>query len=196
MDIKSDFTTPEKSASLFKALSHPSRLMILHLLQGQSRHGEELAKLLNLSPATVSHHMNLLLEEQLVLAQKEQYYQVYRLNEKALDVQIKNLLMFRPSKDQSFSEKDKVLHAFFKDGKLVKFPSQLKKQRFVLEKLVEAFDFDRTYTELEVNRVLVAFHDDVATLRRSLINERLMVRQNSIYSRPGTKLQTKDPEIH
>ncbi|GEM45138.1 DUF2087 domain-containing protein [Deinococcus cellulosilyticus] len=175
--------TPEQTAAFFKALGHPSRLLILALLKQKSRHGEELATLLNLSPATVSHHMGLLAEQNLVTAQKDQYYQVYSLNTRTLEPSIMELLNFKTEKTQTYSERDKVLHAFFKDGRLIKFPSQNKKQRIVLEKLVEAFDFERTYTELEVNRVLIEFNEDVATLRRMMITEGLMTRDNSIYQR-------------
>lgn len=186
-------STPEQTAAFFKALGHPSRLMILALLRQKSRHGEELARLLNLSPATVSHHMTLLTEQGLVTAQKDQYYQVYSLSPRTLEPRMIDLLNFKPEKTQTYSEKDKVLHAFFKEGRLVKFPSQIKKQRIVLEKLVEAFEFDRTYTELEVNRVLIEFNEDVATLRRMMITEGLMTRANSIYQRPKMTSPAETP---
>ncbi|GGJ20163.1 DUF2087 domain-containing protein [Deinococcus roseus] len=196
MSIKPKFptsssTTPEHSAAFFKALGHPSRLMILALLRQKSQHGEELAKRLNLSPATVSHHMNLLTEQNLVTAQKDQYWQVYSLNEKALQGSVLALIPVLIEEKQKYSEQEKILHAFFKDGRLVKFPSQIKKQRIVLEKLIEAFEFDRTYTELEVNRVLVEFNEDVATLRRMMVTEGLMVRSNSIYQRVRDETSTK-----
>ena len=47
-------------AEFFKALGHPARLLILSLVQVKPRHGEELAVILNLTPATISHHLALL----------------------------------------------------------------------------------------------------------------------------------------
>jgi len=47
----------EARAELFKALGHPVRLLILSLIDIKPRHGEELAAILGLYPATVSHHL-------------------------------------------------------------------------------------------------------------------------------------------
>ena len=44
----------EARAELLKALGHPVRLLILNLLDMKPRHGEELAAILNLQPATIS----------------------------------------------------------------------------------------------------------------------------------------------
>ncbi len=51
--------------------------MILNLMKVKPRHGEELAELLMLKPATISHHLSILAAAGLVGSQKEQYYQVY-----------------------------------------------------------------------------------------------------------------------
>jgi len=56
------------------------------------------------------------------------------------------------------------------------------------QKLVEEFEPGRTYTEREVNQILVDLHDDVATLRRDLIGHGLMQRDSGLYwrvSAPG-----------
>ena len=53
----------------------------------------------------------------------------------------------------------------------------------MLDCLVEDFEPDRDYPEAEVNRVLVDAHDDVATLRRELVAERLLVRAGGVYRR-------------
>jgi len=48
----------EARAELFKALGHPMRLLILNLVKIKPRHGEELATILGLKPATISHHLS------------------------------------------------------------------------------------------------------------------------------------------
>ena len=58
-----------------------------------------------------------------------------------------------------------------------------KKRLIVLEHLANAFEFNKTYTEREVNIIIADYHDDFATLRRELINERLLTRENGIYQR-------------
>ena len=69
----------EERAQLFKALGHPARLLMLNLIQQKPRHGEELAAILNLKPATVSHHLSKLAEAGLLTSTKDQYYQMYSL---------------------------------------------------------------------------------------------------------------------
>ena len=44
----------------------------------------------------------------------------------------------------------------------------------VLEELADAFEFDRRYTEKEVNLILAEYHDDFCTLRRGLVDEGLL----------------------
>ena len=58
-----------------------------------------------------------------------------------------------------------------------------KKLRIVLEKLADAFEFDRRYTEKEVNLILAEYHDDFCTLRRGLVDEGLLARDRTGYWR-------------
>jgi len=53
----------------------------------------------------------------------------------------------------------------------------------ILDVIVQEFEPDRRYTEIEVNRILLEFHEDVATLRRELVGETLMARENGVYWR-------------
>lgn len=77
---------------------------------------------------------------------------------------------------------------FDADGRLRALPAQRTKRRLVLERLAAELEPGRTYTEREVSRVLRAFHDDVATLRRELVAERLVVRTaDGIYKRSAPR---------
>lgn len=177
----------EARAELFKALGHPARLLILSLIDQRPRHGEELAAILALNPATVSHHLARLTEAGLLEARKDQYYQVYSLRRTLLERRIGELVRLpQPGLAAHVAEdafRAKVLRTFFQRGRLVRIPAQRKKRLIVLERLVEEFAPDRDYAEREVNRTLVEFHDDVATLRRELIACRLMKRAGGIYRR-------------
>jgi hypothetical protein len=51
----------------------------------------------------------------------------------------------------------------------------------VLQHLMTQFDLGRSYTEREVNDVLKAFHPDVATLRRELVDYGFMSRDRGVY---------------
>jgi ArsR family transcriptional regulator, arsenate/arsenite/antimonite-responsive transcriptional repressor len=177
----------EARAEIFKTLGHPARLLMVSLVHARPRHGDELAAILGLSPATVSHHLAKLAQAGLLEARKEQYYQVYHLRAGALDARLADLVFLpalevggRPGED---AYRDRVLGTFLKRGRLVSIPAQRKKREVVLERLVEEFAPDRPYTEREVNQILVEFHDDVATLRRELVGYRLMQRASGIYRR-------------
>ena len=76
MSIKAEADL-ETRAELFKALGHPARLLILNLIRIKPRHGEELAAILGLNPATISHHLALLTAARLLTSRKDQYYQTY-----------------------------------------------------------------------------------------------------------------------
>ena len=81
------------------------------------------------------------------------------------------------------SERDKIEKSFFKDGRLTELPAQRKKRIVVLEHLLQAFELERDYTELEVNGILKQFHPDVATLRREFIDVKMMTRAAGVYRR-------------
>jgi ArsR family transcriptional regulator len=179
--------TLEAKAGLFKALGHPIRLLILNLVDRKPRHGEELAAILNLNPATISHHVAKLMAAGLLDAKKDQYYQTYSLVEDLLHIPLGELIQLsQPSLKIETTEdayQDKVIKTFFRRGRLVKIPAQLKKQQVVLAVIAKEFEPERTYTEREVNQTLLDFHDDVATLRRGLITHKLMTREKGIYQR-------------
>jgi hypothetical protein len=58
----------------------------------------------------------------------------------------------------------------------------------VLARLAAEFDWERTYTEPQVNAVLRKFNADVATLRRELVMTKRLIRtRNGIYKKAGPK---------
>jgi ArsR family transcriptional regulator len=186
----------EARAEFFKALGHPVRLLILNLLQMKPRHGEELATILNLNPATISHHISKLYEVGLLEVEKDQYYQTYSLIGEMLNPTLANMVQLpQPGLSAEVEEdayRNKVLNTFFKHGRLIQIPTQVKKQRIVLEKIVEEFEPDRIYPEREVNHILLDMHEDVATLRRSLISFKLMEREKGVYRRVMSEPKTEE----
>jgi hypothetical protein len=78
-----------------------------------------------------------------------------------------------------------VLRAFFRHGRLVRLPAQRTKRLVVLDKLAREFEPGVRYPELEVNDKLTAFHPDYASLRRYLVEEDFLARENGIYWRTG-----------
>jgi DNA-binding HxlR family transcriptional regulator len=181
----------EARAELFKALGHPARLLIVNLIKNKARHVEELATILQLSPATVSHHLAKLSGAGLLHSEKDQYYQTYSLTGNLFDRTMRELIVMPQPGLAARVEEDayrqKVLATFLRQGRLIGIPAQLKKRQIVLEKIAQEFEPERTYTEREVNQILVDFHDDVATLRRGLIEHGLMQRDGSVYWRVTTE---------
>jgi hypothetical protein len=165
------------------------RLLILNLIKMRPRHTQELAAILELTSATISFHLSKLSETGLLSSRQEQYYQMYALAGDVLRKPLSEVVfMPRPGLVTEVEEdayRQKVLDTFIRRGRLTQIPAQQKKRLVILEKLAEEFEPDRTYTEREVNQILVEFHDDVATLRRELIERGLMERQQGIYRRPA-----------
>ena len=69
----------EALLEFFKLLADPKRLQIVGLLSRQEYSVEELAAILALSPATVSHHLQRLVKAGLVQAKANQHYRVHSL---------------------------------------------------------------------------------------------------------------------
>lgn len=81
--------------------------------------------------------------------------------------------------------RDTVLRTFIVDGRIPQLPSARAKRLVVLEHIVLAFEPGVKYPEKEVNAILRAWHDDYAALRRYLVDETLLARENGQYWRAG-----------
>lgn len=178
----------ETLLKLFKALADENRLKILGLVGEQPCSVEELSDKLNLKPATVSHHLNRLKAEGLVKMEREQNTHYYRLEMSPLHRLQQELTQLdqiaSPEAEANASWEAKVLGRFIQEGQLVKIPGSRKKREVILRFLVEAFERDRSYPEREVNAILGAYHEDVATLRRELVGYKLLQREKQCYWRP------------
>jgi hypothetical protein len=78
-----------------------------------------------------------------------------------------------------------VLRAFFRDGRLVRLPAQRTKRLVVLDMLAREFEPGVRYPEVAVNEKLTAYHPDYAALRRYLVEEDFLARENGVYWRAG-----------
>lgn len=90
--------------------------------------------------------------------------------------------------NQSAASRDPAAAWFDDAGRLRAIPASQQKRAPVLARLAELFEHGRTYEEAEVNVVLRAAHDDVATLRRELVAEKLLVRTRAgVYKRAAPR---------
>ncbi len=176
--------TLEEKAEFFKALAHPSRILIVNLCRAQPRHTEELAHLLQLTGGTTSHHLKLLEGAGVLTPTRDGHYQNYALRKDLLGQTLKGLLdapLPPPSHDDPW--KQKVLRDFMERGRLKTIPAQRKKRDVILEFLAQGFEPGAHYPEAEVNTILEEYHPDSATLRRELVGAGWLARDKGVYWR-------------
>ncbi|MBQ0980630.1 DUF2087 domain-containing protein [Micromonospora sp. M61] len=94
----------------------------------------------------------------------------------------------RPA-DDAEPDADPVLRTFLRAGVLVGLPAQRSRRRVLLAHIAErSFDPGTRYPERAVDDALKAWcaagGSDHATLRRYLVDERLLTREHGIYQRP------------
>lgn len=178
--------TETEAIKLFKCLADKSRLQILKSLSLEDMYVERLAERLGLTPATISFHLKKLADAGAVTSYRNQYYVMYQLNKEMFLSRILDIIQEESDEAAIQARRDeeyrrKVIDSFFEYGKLKAIPAQRKKERIVLEEIAKAFEPGRIYTEREVNIIIADFHDDFCTIRRDMISEKLMERDNGKY---------------
>jgi len=176
----------EKSLEIIKAIGDNSRLRILRALLEKSYYVEELSARLDLGAPTVSFHLKKLEQAGFVKKAKEQYYVVFSVNEDALSMTLKELVLIddsdSPMQDKRLVDyRSKVIKTYFKKGKLLRLPAQEKKRRIVLEEFGARFNLNMKYEEIEVNQIITQMYDDYCTIRRELVDRKIMARSGTKY---------------
>lgn len=85
-------------------------------------------------------------------------------------------------------EEREVLARYFEGRTLTSVPTSRAKRMIVLERLALEFDVGQKYPEREVNSILGAFHPDWSTLRRHLVDEGMLDREQNVYWRSGGRV--------
>ncbi|MEO5946852.1 MAG: autorepressor SdpR family transcription factor [Chitinophagaceae bacterium] len=83
---------------VFKALNDPTRREILEMLQKSDMTAGEIADQFNISFPSISHHLDILKQAKLVMAQKEGQFVYYSLNTTVVDDIMKWFLQFKQKK--------------------------------------------------------------------------------------------------
>ena len=188
MDTTVDRT--ELLLEFFKVLADEKRLQIVGLLAKQDYSVEEMAAILDLSSATVSHHLRRLVKAQLVQARADQHYHVYSLRLQTLRDMSQQILsgetLQETTEDLDLDAYDrKILRDYMAEGRLKSIPRQWKKREVILRYLLEQFEAERRYTEREVNEIIGRTHEDYATLRREMVDSQRLARDHEVYWRVG-----------
>ncbi len=74
---------------LFKALSDPTRRSILEMLKKQSLNAGEIADAFNISKPSISHHLSILKNADLISSEKDGQNVIYSLNTSVFDEVLK-----------------------------------------------------------------------------------------------------------
>lgn len=178
--------TENQAITLFKCLADKSRIQILKSLMEKDMYVSLLSERLSLTPATVSFHLKKLMDAGAITSRKEQYYTIYSINDEVFNVSILDILKEKSEEMDLQQERDnayrkKVIDSFFEYGKLKSIPAQRKKELIILEEIAKAFEPGKEYSEREVNIIIADFHDDFCTIRRDMISEGLLKRENMKY---------------
>lgn len=181
----------EQSAALlrfFKALADESRLKIVGRLAASERNVQDLAQSLGLKEPTISHHLAVLREAELVKMRTEGNTHWYRLDFEVMRavsrtvLHRENLVTISTDLDSQDWER-KVLSNFLDGDRLKEIPAARKKRWAILKWLAQRLDPENSYTENQLNQIIKRHHADAATLRREMIGYKMLARERGVYRR-------------
>jgi hypothetical protein len=89
------------------------------------------------------------------------------------------------------AERAKVLRTFMPGGRIKQMPVKWSKKYVILEEVAQSFEPGVKYPERAVNAILRMFWDDYVTLRRYLVDVKMLDRENGIYWRIGGRVDVK-----
>ena len=177
----------ENVTEIFKALADRSRLLVVRSLVEKPQYLEELSERLNLAVSTVSFHLKKLEKADLIWKEKQQYYTIFSIKKELFEMKLEEMMEFeidekKQQEDRIQQYKEKVLKTFMQNGRIKQIPAQKQKRWIVFEQILNEFEFGKEYTEQQVNEIIQKYHEDHCSIRRSFIEERVMMRENTIYT--------------
>jgi len=171
-------TNPEMLAFV-KAMTSAERLRVVGVLARGRATQAEIAEQLHFPTRDVFQHLSYLAHAGIL----RETDGVYELDEKAIETLARGQFEGQRAKYEAKEEKQedvrKVLKNFLNaDGSIKQIPPEGKKLLIILNYVIEAFAFDATYTEKEVNTIIRRFHVDTASLRRAFIDHGFLARES------------------
>jgi len=158
-----------------RVLNEPGRLKMVGLLAMRPRYGEELAEILELSPATISHHLRRLREGRLIRSVKEPPYIRYELRAQVLP-RLCGLLQRADEWAAAFglpSEEMLTQQALRgvlnQEGRVTRLPKSPRHRTLVLRWIVLRFQSGRIYPQREVRRILMELCRDEEAVLQELV---------------------------
>jgi len=176
-------TINDELLEFFKALADANRLKIVGLLAKEPYSVEQLAEILEVRPSTISHHLAKLSDAGLVHAHAESYYNVYRLDTAVLEDKSRRLLSedtlpaITADIDTDAYDRKVLTNFTTPEGRVKAFPAQRKKMEAILRYVLKSFEPGKRYSEKNVNELLLQYYEDYTTLRRELVEYRMLARE-------------------
>jgi DNA-binding transcriptional ArsR family regulator len=169
-------------------------LRVVAALSGGERSMADLAAELEIEPSFSRGPLGRLISLQIVAARREGGRMLVMLDKERLHA-LRGALQ-RLSKEQlarevsetpglaEMNEADqRILRSYLRGDQITDLPVGSKRMQALLRWLVERFEPGRRYPERELNEIIKRHHPDCATLRRELIDFKLMARERDVYWR-------------
>lgn len=170
----------EHLLTFVKALIDVNRLSVAGLLARRDCTTDQVAGELDLRPYDAQHHIDRLVEAGMLTVKASGTKPVYALDRKSFETLARSALArpATPIPDAIPGDDGKLLSGLLtRDGRLTHIPLGSKKLDAVLRYALTRFKTGRRYAEKEVNQLLSQINEDTATLRRCLVDSRMLERE-------------------
>lgn len=165
-------------------------------LMEEGKSDKEIAELTNTSASTVRHQRFVFKEK---ARQAKMYLALYELTLEGQMVEFINESAANVAEhfNTNIEDEQKILEAMtesIEPLRLKAIPEKDRKKIIILKKICENLDSHKLYCEEEINQILQDVFDDVATLRRSLLEYGFLYRTQDcrFYSMDFAKIQSEE----
>ena len=169
---------PHKMLQFLRSISDPTRLQLIGLLAQGPLSAAGLSSSLGLSPTELAPRLEALLSTG-VLLQKDDLFALDDTTLQAFRVQQlhRPREFFTPPAYLSHEDAVIIRKLAAPDGSLKRLPKRLNQWMAVLRYVLPVFEPGASYTEKQVNSLLMRFHADTAVLRRFLVDTGMLARE-------------------
>ena len=164
----------------FKAVGQPERATILGMLARRPYSIPELAGELNLSETVVSNQIRKLSNAGLVHEDSRAFTHTYQLDSNSL-AELNRVIL---GDGQAGNPVEETIAQFIDGQAIRRIPENAGQRQIILNWLIEEFEVNHRYTEEEVDAIIGRHYPRQLTLRRYLVDSRLLKRTGGIYWRP------------
>lgn len=171
-----------------RALADENRLRLMALLARRPHYGEELAEVLGLAPATVSHHLKQLRAAGLVDVRRESPYVLFHRVDAAFEELLDRIRSRQLARALRLPDEEDVAARLLRrhlddDGKVGELPSSRRARAALLRWVAGYLETDRLYPERELRLVLLETCRDPEAIRDALLEQGWLHRSGQVFRR-------------